>query len=430
MSDSNKITLLLMKLALKYLSKLPMKRLLHVDISKETGVSKVTAKYQYAQSPLTTNGYALQINASPDGRPAAMMLSVNVPSATVGQNIEHALSVYAATNASFLLGKHYLATHGVPLEELDLLSLDDVHINQSTLTFLIYCEDTKKAMELITTALCTLHPDGKKTKGKFSEGTFILLDPQGNKTTYCNHRTCALHVYAKAEDLLTSSDHADFGRTHIRIELVLHGQLLKQRKWDSPEAWKDAHESGLYASIFEEFVQNKFFRLDENLRQARPDAADIGKLSGLSLKVLKGYMAGKDPRTASQFIAATSEGKRAEQKLFSQCKRDILGKLRLDITIPFDKHMGLNTAKVRNLMVWAGDHEPDISVSDKCFCKSNWSKLKAALEMAIVEACDKYQAKKRAAMPNIDPETGEIKNYLSTNSNGLDSQEIKSKDSK
>ena len=408
----------------------PLDRNIQVDISKEGGIKKVITKNQWAVSPLTGNGYAVQVYANEDNIPYAMRVSVNVPSATVGQNTELGLSCIAALRAGFLLGKHYLATHGVPKHELDLIDFMSVQIQQMTLTFLIASKNVQKDLELITTALKTLHPKRKTTRGKYSEGTSTVGDHMDYETTYCNRRECALVAYAKPPDLLTSSDHADFGRTRIRIEVVLHGRLLKQRKWDSPEAWGDAHEAGLYDLIFKEFVQEKFFRLHHNLRQASPDATDINKLSGLSLKVLNGYMAGKDPRTASQFLVAASEGKRAEQKLYSQCKRDILGKLRLDITIPFEKHMELNTAKVRKLIVWAGDHEPDLSVADKCFCKFNWSKLLAALEQAIVEACDEYQAKKRAAALGIDPETGEIKNHLSTNSNGLSSQEIKSKDSK
>jgi hypothetical protein len=140
--------------------------------------------------------------------------------------------------------------------------------------------------------------------------------------------------------------------------------------------------------------------------------------------VFEGYTHGKNPRRKKEFAELAKTNPRAEQKLYSQVKRNIFDKLRVDISIPFEKHMELNTAKLRKLIVWEGDHEPDINVSDKCFCKSNWPKLEASLEQEIEKACDKFEAKKQAAALDIDPETGVIKNYLPTNSNGSKSQEI------
>jgi hypothetical protein len=411
MTDSIILRLPMDKVTPKGISKVPIERDIKVDISKEAGVKRITPKYQYAQSPLTKHGYALKMIAAPDGTLSAMILSVNVPSATVGQNTELGLSGSAAVRAGFLLGKHYLATHGVPKHELDLLDLNSVQIQKMTLTFLIASEEVQKDLELITKALKTLHPTRKAMKGKYSEGTSTVGDHLDYETTYCNHRAFALVAYAKPPDLLTSSEHADFGKARIRIELVLHGKLLKQRKWDRPEAWKNAHESGLYHLIFKEFVQEKFFRLHDNLRQARPDATDIIKLTGLNKEVFEGYMQGKNPRRKKEFAELAKTNPRAEQKLYSQVKRNIFDKLRVDISIPFEKHMELNTAKLRKLIVWEGDHEPDITVSDKCFCKSNWPKLEASLEQEIVKACDKYQANKQAVALDTDPDTGEISNY-------------------
>jgi hypothetical protein len=384
-TDSIKIHISTAKINQESLVKVPRPQLIKTDQHDPNIMTGVLSKKQYPTSPLTGNGYELQTLTDAHGQILGIDVSVNVPSCLVGQNIEHGLSVYAASCSSLLLVHHYLVKHGVPKEEVNKLSHDDIDITQVTLTYLIGSVDTTKDMELITNTICTFHPERKKHKGKYSEGTEGFFDADGNKTIRCNMRPFALSCYAKAPDLLTDTDHEEFGRSHIRIELILHRSELKNMNKNKPQNWIAAHQSGAYATIFETYVRNKFFRLDDNLRQNRPDATDIAKLTGLSLSVFKGYMEGKDPRTKSQFKELRAKNPRAEQKLYSQVKRDIFNKLRIDITIPFSKHMQLSMAKLERLMVWLGDHHPNEDVVKHCFCMANWGNLKQKLEQAIEE---------------------------------------------
>ena len=386
MTDSIKVHIYTAKINQESLAKVPRPQLLKTDEHDPNVLTGILSKKQYPSSPLTGNGHELKTLTDAHGQILGIDVSVNVPSCLVGQNIEHGLSVYAASCSCLLLVHHYLAKHGVPKEEVAKLSHDDIDITQVTLTYLIGATDTAKDMELITNTICTLHPERKKHKGKYSEGTEGFFDADGNKTIRCNMRPYALSCYAKAPDLLTNTNHEKFGQSHIRIELILHSRELKCMNRNKPHNWSTAHESGAYATIFETHVRNKFFRLDDNLRQNRPDATDIAKLTGLSLSVFKGYMEGKDPRTKSQFKQLRAKNPRAEQKLYSQVKRDIFNKLRIDITIPFSKHMQLSTAKLERLMVWLGDHHPHEDVVESCFCLANWGNLKQKLEHAIEEA--------------------------------------------
>ncbi len=386
MTDSIKIHISTAKINQESLAKVPRPQLLKTDEHDPNIMTGIVSQKQYPTSPLTGNGYELQTLTDAHGQILGIDVSVNVPSCLVGQNIEHGLSVYAASCSSLLLVHHYLVKHGVPKEEVNKLSHDDIEITQVTLTYLIGSVNTAKDMELITNTICTLHPERKKHKGKYSEGTEGFFDADGNKTIRCNMRPYALSCYAKATDLLTDTSHEEFGQSHIRIELILHRRELKSMNRSKPDSWSTAHRSGAYADIFETYVRNKFFRLDDNLRQNRPDATDIAKLTGLSLSVFKGYMEGKDPRTKSQFKELRAKNPRAEQKLYSQVKRDIFNKLRVDITIPFSKHMQLSMAKLERLMVWAGDHHPHEDVVKHCFCMANWGNLKQKLEQAIEEA--------------------------------------------
>jgi hypothetical protein len=385
-TDSIKIHISTVKINQESLVKVPRPQLIKTDQHDPNIMTGVLSKKQYPSSPLTGNGYELQTLTGAHGQILGIDVSVNVPSCLVGQNIEHGLSVYAASCSCLLLVYYYLVKHGVPKEEVNKLSHDDIDITQVTLTYLIGSTDTAKDMELITNTICTLHPERKKHKGKYSEGTEGFFDADGNKTIRCNMRPYALSCYAKAPDLLTGTDHEEFGKTHIRIELILHSSELKIMKRSKPHNWSTAHQSGAYAAIFETYVRNKFFRLHDNLRQNRPDAKDIAKLSGLSLSVFEGYMEGKDPRTKSQFKEMKAKNPRAEQKLYSQIKRNIFEKLRIDISIPFSKHMQLSTAKLERLLVWVGDHHPSEDVVERCFCMGNWGNLKQKLEAAIKDA--------------------------------------------
>jgi hypothetical protein len=386
MTDSIKIHISTAKINQKFLAKLPCPQLLKTDQDDPNVLTAILAKKQYPTSPLTGKGYELKIIADAAGQILGIDVSVNVPCCLVGQNIEHGLSVFAASVASVLLATHYLATHGVPKDELNKLEYDDIEITQVTLTYLIESIDTVKDMGLIENAICSLHPHRKKQKGKYAEGTQGFFDANGNKTIRCNMRPFALSCYAKAPDLLTDTAHEEFGKSRIRIELILHRCELKGLQRNKPQSWVGAHESGAYADIFETYVRNKFFRLHDNLRQNRPDAKDIAKLTGLSLSVFKDYMQSKDPRTDSQFQELKAKNPRAEQKLYSQVKRNIFEKLRIDISIPFSKHMKLSTAKLDKLMVWAGDHHPSKDVVDRCFCMDNWKYLKQKLEGAVAQA--------------------------------------------
>lgn len=389
MTDSIKVHISTAKINQDFMGEVPRPQLLKTDRYDSNILTGILAQKQYPISPLTGKGYELKTLADAHGRILGIDVSVNVPSCTVGQNIEHGLSVMAACMVSFLLAKHYLATHWVPKEELDKLECDDIEITQATLSYLIKSKNTLKDMDFIASSICILHRVRKKHKGKFAEGTQGLFDADGNKTIRCNMRPFALNCYAKATDLLTGTDHEEFGKSHIRIELILHSSELKKMQRSKPHEWGGAHESGAYAEIFETHIRNKFFRLHENLRQNRPDATDISKLSGLSLSVFKGYMEGKDARTKSQFKALKEKNPRAEQKLYSQVKRDIFEKLRIDINIPFSKHMQLSTAKLDKLVVWAGDHHPSEDVVENCFCKDNWTSLRQKLAEAISDAMTK-----------------------------------------
>jgi hypothetical protein len=386
MTDSIKVHISTAKINQESLAKVPRPQLLKTDQHDPNVLAGIVSQKQYPTSPLTGNGYELKTLADAHGQILGIDVSVNVPSCLVGQNIEHGLSVYAASCSTLLLVQHYLVKHGVPKEEVDKLEHDDIDITQVTLTYLIPSKDTATDMGLITNTICTLHPERKKHKGKYAEGTQGFFDADGNKTIRCNMRPFALSCYAKAPDLLTGTEHEAFGQSHIRIELILHRSELKSMQRNKPHNWIGAHQSGAYAAIFETYVRKKFFRLHDNLRQNRPDAKDIAKLTGLSLSVFEGYMDGKDPRTKSQFRELKAKNPRAEQKLYSQVKRDIFEKLRVDITIPFSKHMQLSTAKLERLMVWVGDHHPNKDVVESCFCMDNWGQLKQKLEAAVTDA--------------------------------------------
>lgn len=390
MTDSIKFNLDLTTIAPEFLIKLPKGKVLLTDHDDPDITTKEIPLKKIHRSPLTNAGFEIQVQTFKRALPVSLTASINLPAVLVGQNLEHGLSVIAGCHAGLELCKHFLATHGVPLQELSKLTLEAVDIQSLTLTFILNSgmPDTSAGVRKICEALFALHPKKKSGKGIYAEGTNCVSDSDGFWTAYCNKREFALRLYTpQTAKLEAHPEHAEFGAESVRIELVLHGALLEAKGWNLPTAWIDAHANGLYQRIYTEYILNGYFRLDENLRHALPDARDLAKLKGLAAKVLAGYLSGKDPRTASEFKALAADSLRSEQKAFSAIKREILQKMRIDVSIPWNRHQQIRAHQLKEMLIWENDWNPPAERISQCFCKANWASLLQKLITAVESAC-------------------------------------------
>jgi hypothetical protein len=390
MTDSIKISLDLAPIAPEFLINLPKGKVNITDHDDPDITTKEIPLKKIHRSPLTNAGFEIRVQTFKRDLPVSLTASVNLPAVLVDQNLEHGLSVIAGCHAALELCKHFLATHGVPLIELKKLTLEAVDIQSVTLTYILNSgkPDTCVGVRKICEALFALHPQKKIGKGVYAEGTNCVSDSDGFWTAYCNKREFALRLYTPhAAKLKAHPDHAEFGAQSIRVELVLHGALLEAKGWNLPTAWIDAHANGLYQRIYTEYIWNGYFRMDENLRHALPDARDRSKLKGLAAKVLEGYLSGKDPRTASEFKALAADSLRSEQKAFSAIKREILQKMRIDVAIPWQRHQQIRAHQLKEMLIWENDWNPPAERISHCFCRENWSSLLEKLKAAVESAC-------------------------------------------
>lgn len=416
MTDSIKINLDLAAIAPEFLVKLPKGKVNITDHDDPDITTKEIPLKKIHRSPLTNASFEIRVNTYKRELPVSLTASINLPAVLVGQNLEHGLSVSACCLAGLELCKHFLATRGVPLKELNKLTLASVEIQSLTLTFILNSgkPDTRVGVRKICEALFALHPQKKIGKGVYAEGTNCLSDSDGYWTAYCNKREFALRLYTpQAAKLNAHPDHAEFGAQSVRVELVLHGALLAAKGWNLPSAWIDAHANGLYQRIYDEYIRNRYFRMDENLRHALPDARDRSKLKGLAIKVLDGYLSGKDPRTASEFRALAADSLRHEQKAFSAIKREILEKLRVDISIPWHRHQQIRAHQLKEMLIWESDWNPPAERISQCFCKANWNSLLQKLRLSVESACLTQSSHIKDTDFNfsgssINQETGEI----------------------
>ena len=131
MTDTVKITLDLSKLSPDVRKCVPA----HIceDIDTGTGELLKYNRPSFQKSALSGTKMKWNVRCGYDetaGRlndvPIQIDAELNIPNAVVGQNIEHGTSVFAAGVAALELLRQWMAQEGLPREQLDLLSVEDV----------------------------------------------------------------------------------------------------------------------------------------------------------------------------------------------------------------------------------------------------------------------------------------------------------------
>lgn len=324
---------------------------------------------------------------------------LNIPNSITGHNLEHGTSVFAAGVAALETLRIWMAQSGLPRAELDLLTTADVSLRGTTITYLRRCATREEADALVD----AIRIIGKVLKlGKSEDST--------NVTVEINGRDYVIKIYIK-----TDLSHCKFAegapiaglvdRTSciVRIEVKLGLRFLRDRypKWNlvALDSWRNAYEQGVYEQIFNDTVR-KSLRLDEGLRHKEPREEVYARLTPTEARLLRGYIAGRDPRKFSSVVESSSPLKR-----LSDLRLRILEVAKTDIDIPWSEHVKLRCFELADQLHYPDDYHPAADHAPWCFCKANWSKLYAALR-------SKYEAALAAASRLASGAEGVAQNSL------------------
>jgi hypothetical protein len=397
MTDSIKIKLDLYNVPKADMRHVPVPIVLRRDRTKPTAPVVPFAAYQSWISPLTRNPMKVKVLVTPVAfDPAALVADINIPNATIGQNAELGHSVYAASTVALELFKAFLAEHRVPLESLDLLTVEHLGLGSVTITYLIPApadhHNAQACIEAIEHRYTHFFPqsdyknkDGKKRYGGGGEGS------KGSRTAYCIQRGWSVRVYSTpahkipGDDGPVRDDRIKFAQSMIRIELTLTFEELREYGLQNVKAWQNAHADGIYKILFDTYVRQKSLRLHERLRTDRPDATDIAKLGATNRHIVEGYLAGK-PMDKCELLQRPT--KLATQQTRSRLRGAILKLLRLDINVEWPDHHKF-WPWLDKVIVYAGDHNPPADRAADSFCRDSHLSIIERARTAVVKAASR-----------------------------------------
>lgn len=386
MTDSLKVTLDLSKVQAEQLKHIPAPHVYRVDRNKASPIIPFAAKQSW-KSPLTQNKMQIKVKVNHNGVPIALNADINIPNATVGQNAELGHSVYAASSTALGLFKLFLAEHGVTREFIDLLTIKDLELQSATITYLVPKHETQTAQECIAvierrlTQFFPLSDDHRY--GGSSVGS------KDSKTSYVKMRGWSVRIYSTPPSKIPENgnielrkNRIDSAQNLIRIELTLTSEELTKLRLKNVSAWECAHEMGTYKILFDTYIRNKCFRLDERLRQDKPDAADLNKLSKTIRHIVEGYLQGK---SLTNCIILNKSSEIANQKAFSAARLKILKQLRIDININWNDHRNLGTNWMNKIIMYPGDYHPPADHVTDSFCLGNFESITQRIKITLDE---------------------------------------------
>lgn len=311
---------------------------------------------------------------------------LHLPNALTGHNLEHGTSVYAAGVAALELQRIWMAGCGLPRDELDRLTPADVTLRGTTVTFSHLMEDPQTAVSLVEAVLATGTALGICEYYGSSNLTVYLRSREFTVVFYIKTDLshCIIPSNAPAASLIERASRI------VRIEAVLGERFLKRYKLTALPRWRNAYEEGLYERVYNLTVR-KVLRLDDQLRHKEPRAEVYDRLTPTEARLLRGYIAGHDPRKFKSVVESSSPGNR-----LYELRKAILAKANTDIDIPWKNHVQLRCFELDDLLRYPGDHSPTEGHAAWCFCKDNWPALLQALRDKYEQTLDAVAMRKAA----------------------------------
>ncbi len=329
--------------------------------------------------------------------PTHIDAELHIPNSTVGQNLEHGTSVWAAGVAAFEHQRIWMAQSGLPKAELDLLTTADVRMRGATITYLVRCPTPEEAVKMIKSIRSTgkvlvsapnfdSH-DSTNISVKLKYGTFTV-----SAYIKTNLKHCKFADGAPVDSLVAQA------LCIVRIEVTVGEVFLEKHNLLALDNWRDAYsprtyknvvyQHGAYEMIFDLAIRQKL-RLGQ-LRHKAPREEVFQRLSPELGRLLQGYLDGRNPRQFQSVIGSKSPNKR-----FSALRLEILRVAKIDIDIPWVEHVKLRCFELDAQLGYPGDYKPSEAHTPWCFCRANWSELHRQLR-------EKYESALSAAAFNAE----------------------------
>ena len=325
--------------------------------------------------------------------PTHIDADLNIPNATVGHNLEHGTSVWAAGVAALEQQRIWMAKGGVGRAALDLLTTEDVSLRGVTITYCLPCGTQAEAQAMV---------DAINVTGKVLNPRWKFANSR-NLTVNLPERTFTIAAYVKTElkhckfpDGAPVDDLTDRALYIVRVEVKVGLRFLQKLGLVALESWRDAYEKGVYETIFNATVRERL-RLGQ-LRHKAPREEVFQRLTPEIGRLLRGYLEGRNPRKFQSVVDSTCPAKR-----FSALRLEILKVAKIDIDIPWVEHVKLRCFELDAQLGYPGDYSPSEAHAPWCFCKANWSKLYRQLrgkyESALAAAIKASELRNSAPTP-------------------------------
>lgn len=319
-----------------------------------------------------------------DDLPIQIDAELNIPNAVVGQNIEHGTSVFAAGIAALELLRIWMAQKGLPREQLDLLSIEDVTLNGVTITYLLPFSSGQKAQRILEAIAVT---------GKIVNPKAEIWDST-NKTVKLPARDFTVKAYIKslfdscafAEDA-PAVELKEIAGSIIRVEVLLSRTFLKEHELLNLELWRAAYETGLYEKLFGLTVRKALLLHKTKLRHKEPREEVFARLSATEAELLRWYL---DGNSVDEFPSIANSSSPLKRK--SELRRTLLKATDIDIDIPWKDHIRLRCWELHDTLTYPGDYHPSEEHAPSCFCRANWNNLLAKLQRLYEEAVAQAEA--------------------------------------
>ena len=337
----------------------------------------------------------------------------HAPNLLYGHNLLHGTSVYASCMAFFIACKIWLATLGIQRRHIDALTLELVFFRGVDLTALRDFLSAKEAEADVRTLGKVAKAAGRTVESRDSTNTTQYIRFAGTQNV--NYAKTDLKHCKLTKDEAGRSIKT-VGQRKVRNEIKIRETELIKLGLNRANAWKDAHESGLYQKIYAEWIQKALSAgMSSRTKKPYPQAiegalAAMPKRSATGKAILDFYFEGNDPR---DFV--DPDGCPLKIHSYYRFRKDFKKSLSIDLDVPWVTAVEIARSGIADRLTHPGDYHPPKELADYCFCKASWpaklDELNAEYEKALEQAAKQpLKTIEDTSVPVeiTDPETGEI----------------------
>lgn len=320
-------------------------------------------------------------------RLAGYWLSMNVPTCSIGNNVVLTNGVSRACELAVMYLKIWARELGCSPAGLDALNFENMRLSAVTCTFLHDLGSREAALEANREVRLLMEYHNKaKAPGKKQQRRAFGVGTTEESTAYLHGREVDIAGYVKDRHLDTAQEFEteairvrayDHGECQLRLEVLVKGAWLKEKKLDRPEDWRLYGGDGPYPRIYA--LLRKALRLDEDLRTDEPTDQEWELLSVSDQEVVRFHISGHN--AAEHPTVVGTRIKLAQQKYLYDLKARVLKRLRIDFGIPWARQIAAPRSRLRELLHYPGMYVPPVELQDAAYSPHSVPRLAHELEL-------------------------------------------------